>query len=125
MATSYTIPPRMNFALGALSSLAGALVWRAPWRPEAALVEWLVPLALAAGLALGLRAAGVVGIALTALSAWVLWENAQIADVDAPGLRRGTVGAILLCIGAAALFGAVAVERTRMTADGSSSAPDA
>jgi len=113
MAASYSVPPRVNFVLGAVSGLAGGLLWRAPWRPEASLADWLVPLALAIGFAFGMRTARVVGIALVALSAWVLWGNAQITDVDAPELRRGTVGAILLCTSAAALFGAVAVARSR------------
>jgi len=113
MAASYSIPPRLNFVFGAVAGLPGALLWRAPWRPDASLAEWLVPLALAVGFAFGMRAARVVGIALVALSAWVLWWNAQISDVDAPELRRGTAGAILLCTSAAALFGAVAVARSR------------
>ena len=125
MADSYSIPPRLNFVFGAVTGLAGALLWRAPWRPEASLAEWLVPVALAIGFAFGMRAAGIVGIALAALSAWVLWENAQITDVDAPGLQRGTVGAILLCISAAALFGAVAVARSRRTIGGKSGAHEA
>lgn len=118
MAVSYSIPPRLNFALGAASGLAGAMLWRAPWRPETSLAEWLLPLVLAIGFSFGLRAAGLVGLAVAALSARVLWENAQFADVDAAGLQRGTVAAILLCISAAALFGAVAVAQAqRTTAD--------
>lgn len=118
MAASYSIPPRVNFVLGAASGLAGALLWRAPWRPEASLAEWLIPVALAIGLARGVRAAGPVGMAMAAVGAWVLWANAQITDVDAPRLRQGTLSAILLCLGAAALFGAAAVARARRTVGG-------
>jgi hypothetical protein len=101
----------VNFVLATVSGLAGGLLWRAPWRPEASLAEWLVPIALAAGFARGLRGARAAGIFVTALGTWVLWSNAQIPDAEAPELRRGTIGAIRLCTSAAALFGAVAVAR--------------
>lgn len=117
MAASYSIPPRVNFVFGAVIGIAGALVWRAPWRPDASLAEWLVPAAVVIGFAFGVRAAGALGIALAALGALALWGNVQITDVDSPELRRGTMGAILLCVSAAALFGAAAVARARRASD--------